>query len=146
DLLQAMESSSNPYFSLLASDCIEHPDDLSRAAKEFCYGARTEIDLLAEIPGKVPADLSYNRNGLYAMAIGQHTLTVTPLQTAVMLSAVANGGKIIKPRIVHLTASDSEVSFYPTVVRREVFLPDVIKGILLEGMYRVVHRTQVAIG
>ncbi len=104
DLVRALEVSSNPYFSLLAGECLDHPDDLSQAARLFSYGSRTGIDLPSEIAGKVPEDLETNRTGLYAMAIGQHSLVVTPLQTAVMLAIIANGGKVLKPKIVKLTA------------------------------------------
>ena len=133
DLLKAIENSSNSYFSLLAGDVLKSPEDLTKAAREFAYGVRTGIDLPAEIPGRLPTDLSTNRTGLYAMAIGQHSLVVTPLQAAVMLSSIANGGQIIKPKI----ALDS-----PTEVKREIFLPNIIRKILLEGMRRVVIRTQ----
>ncbi len=181
DLLRALEVSSNPYFSLLAGECLEHPDDLSRAARLFTYGSRTGIDLPGEIAGKVPQDLATNRTGLYAMAIGQHSLVVTPLQTAVMMAAIANGGQVLKPKVVKLTAgrqpargedqivcpptflyqealslvgidfplfsavshSDQEslVKVIPTEVRREIFMPEVIRQILLRGLRAVTHRT-----
>jgi cell division protein FtsI/penicillin-binding protein 2 len=104
DLVKALGVSSNPYFSLLAGDYLEDPEDLIRAAKEFSYGSRTGVDLPGEIPGALPKDVTSNRTGLYALAIGQHSLVATPLQTAVMLSAVANGGKIVKPNIIYLKA------------------------------------------
>lgn len=104
DLLRALETSSNPYFALLAGDVMKSPEDLAKAARLFSYGARTGIDLPAEIPGQVPEDLASNRTGLYATAIGQHSLVVTPLQTGVMLSAMTNGGKVLKPKIVGLKA------------------------------------------
>jgi cell division protein FtsI/penicillin-binding protein 2 len=104
DLIKALEVSSNPYFSLLAAECLENPEDLSEAARLFDYGCRTGIDLPGEIAGRVPTDLATNRTGLYAMAIGQHTLVTTPLQTAVMLAAIANGGKILKPKVVGIMA------------------------------------------
>ncbi len=63
DVLKAMETSSNPYFSILAGDVINDPEDLARAAREFGYGAKTGIDLPAEISGKVPTDLKTNRTG-----------------------------------------------------------------------------------
>lgn len=155
DLIKALEVSSNPYFSLLAGDCLEHPDDLSHAALSFGYGKRTGIDLTAEISGRVPSDLSKNRNGLYAMAIGQHSFVVTPLQMAVMLSSIANGGQILKPRIVHLVGEKGAIppvnlsfkkeklpsfSYVPKEVRWEVPMPDPIRSLLIEGMHRMIKR------
>lgn len=183
DLLHALEVSSNPYFSLLAGDLLESPEDLAKAARLFSFGCKTGIDLPGEIPGKIPKDLSINRTGLYSMAIGQHSLVVTPLQTAVMLSAIANGGHVVKPKIVTLTAGvereDEElepiqilpnflfqdslslvgidfplftlstsyeqknlVKRFPTEEGRQLFMPDIIRSILLEGMHRVVVKLQ----
>ncbi len=100
DLLGALEQSSNSYFAILAGDLLENPEDLSRAALQFGYGQKTGIELPGEFAGKVPNDLKRNRTGLYSTAIGQHTLLNTPLQTASMLAAIANGGKLLKPKIV----------------------------------------------
>ncbi len=179
DLLKAIENSSNPYFSLLAGDILQAPQDLVDAAQLFAYGSKTGIDLPGEISGNLPSDLNTNRTGLYATAIGQHSLVVTPLQTAVMLSCLANGGQIIKPKILKLAAGKkpqrnltvnhlslynpyrfpieaeipamqgpeeqagaSLVTHYPSIVQRTIFLPAVIRKILLEGMRRVVIKTQ----
>ena len=38
--------------------------------------------------------------GLYSFSIGQHTLEVSPLQSAMMLSGFANKGKIVKPHVL----------------------------------------------
>jgi cell division protein FtsI/penicillin-binding protein 2 len=100
DLLSALEQSSNPYFALLASDYLKEPEELVAAAKAFGFGEKTGIALPGEIAGSLPDDVSDNRTGLYSFAIGQHSLVVTPLQTALMLSAVANQGKIFTPCIV----------------------------------------------
>ncbi|CAF22859.1 penicillin-binding transpeptidase domain-containing protein [Candidatus Protochlamydia amoebophila] len=174
DLIKALEVSSNPYFSLLAAEHLDHPTDLADAARLFSFGSRTGIELSAEISGKVPTDLESNRTGLYAMAIGQHSLVVTPLQTAVMLAAIANGGKILKPKIVHLTAGreplrgndqiscpphflyqnsfalvgldfplftaisnqnqESLVKIIATEVKREIFMPEIVRQMLLKGL------------
>lgn len=181
DLLRALEVSSNPYFSLLAGECLDHPDNLSEAARLFSFGSRTGIELPAEIAGRVPNDLEANRTGLYAMAIGQHSLVVTPIQTAVMLAAIANGGKVLKPKLVKLTAGrqpsqgedrivcqptfpyqeplslvgidfplfsaashaeqQSLVKVMPTEVKREIFMPDVIRHMLLKGLKAASQRT-----
>lgn len=101
ELLDAMEQSSNLYFSLLASDTIEQPTDLVDAARMFGFGEKTGIELFGEIPGGLPTDIRENRTGLYSLAIGQHSLSVTPLQTARMLSCIASGGVVLKPSLIH---------------------------------------------
>lgn len=180
DILKAIEDSSNPYFSLLAGDVLHSPEDLAVAMKQLSYGSRTGIDLPGEIAGRLPTDLSTNIAGLYSAAIGQHTLVVTPLQTAVMISAIANGGKILKPMIVGMKAgrqyrsgddpfrSDAPYLYrdslelvglhfplftaaqaaeqsslvwkVPTEVQREIFMPKIVRRMLLEGMNRVVAK------
>jgi cell division protein FtsI/penicillin-binding protein 2 len=134
-LIDAIESSSNPYFSLLAGDILNSPNDLAEASKRFGYGSRTGIDLPAEIAGKVPSDLDRNRTGLYSMAIGQHTLVVTPLQTSIMLASIANGGRLLTPWIV----SSNNTSQQP---RQLLPMPSVIRKMLIEGMRRVMAKSQ----
>jgi len=104
DLIGALEQSSNIYFSILASDIIENPAYLTQCATQFGFGKKTGIELPGEIRGHLPDDLGHNKSGLYAFAIGQHSLVVTPLQTAVMLSTIANGGDVLKPKIVQMIA------------------------------------------
>lgn len=104
DLKHAIATSSNLYFALLTIDVLKNPNDLIATAASFGYGRKTGIDLPGEIKGKLPQDLETNRTGLYATAIGQHTLVVTPLQAAVMLSSLANGGELLKPQIIHAMA------------------------------------------
>jgi len=116
DLFSAMEQSSNPYFSILASDYIASPEDLNTAASNFGFGEKTRIDLVGEYSGSLPNDLAYNRTGLYSYAIGHHTLTVTPLQTALFLAAVANEGKLYKPKIV-----SQILGSYHDLTKKEIF-------------------------
>lgn len=181
DILHALEMSSNPYFALLAGDVLNSPQDLATAASNFSYGSRTGIDLPGEISGKIPTDLLENKTGLYAFAIGQHSFVVTPLQTSVMLSAIANGGTVITPKIVsikagaayenesrvpypvHFSYQDSfasvgidfplftstllcekpnHVQHVSTEVQRQLFMPAMVRHIILEGMHRVVDKMQ----
>ncbi len=107
DLPQAIEQSSNIYFSILAAEHIADPSLLEKAARDFTFGSKTGIDLQGEIPGVFPNDLLDNKTGLYAVAIGQHSLVVTPLQTTLMLAAFGNNGHILKPQIVRLKAGKS---------------------------------------
>ncbi len=128
DMVKALETSSNPYFALLAGDILEDPEDLCAAAAQFGFGCKTGLDLPGEYIGSIPKDVAYNRTGLYAMSIGQHTMIGTPLQTAVMLSALANGGEVLKPQIVRAEKQ----------VRWKVFMPAQVQNLLLEGLRQVV--------
>ena len=129
DLIKALEASSNPYFAMLSGDVFEDPEDLCHAAKLLGFGEKTGIELPGEYGGRIPKDVAYNRTGLYAMSIGQHSLAGTPLQTAALLSLVANGGNVLKPQIVKQV---------PTDVRWQVFMPPQIQNVLLTALQRVV--------
>jgi cell division protein FtsI/penicillin-binding protein 2 len=129
DLIGALERSSNPYFAIVAGDILQNPEDLNSAAKAFGFGAPTGIDLAGEVSGSLPNDLRQNRTGLYSTAMGQHTLLTTPLQATVMLSAIANGGHVLKPQILQEDVPQT---------LRSIPMPPLIRYQLLEGMDRVV--------
>lgn len=166
DIVGALEQSSNLYFALLAGEHIQNPMSLANAAKAFALGEKTGIDLPSEAKGNVANDLDQNRTGLYSFAIGQHTLEVTPLQTAVMLSTFANRGAVIKPHVLktmegpervlqhEIHPSDHErenifttttidrneniVYHYPSEIKRTLPMPTDVFDVIAEGMRRVV--------
>lgn len=100
DVISALEQSSNIYFSILASEYIDNPLSLIQSAQLMGLGQKTMIDLPYELKGKLPDDLTTNKTGLYAFAIGQHELLVTPLQTAQMMASLFQNGQVFKPQIV----------------------------------------------
>ena len=124
DIIQALAQSSNPYFAILAGDYINSVDDLLEAAYKLNIGRKTNIDLPGEIKGNLPSDLHTNRTGLYSFAIGQHSLITTPLQTAIMLSYIANGSEILKPQII---LKEKEI------IAKESLAPS-IRNTILEGL------------
>lgn len=163
DLIGALEQSSNLYFALLARDFLHYPKNLSDAARLFQFGQKTGIDLLNESSGNIPDDLDQNPTGLYTFSIGQHTLTVTPIQTAVMLGAIANQGIVVQPHLMKTLEGaerklryeiTSDPSFrlskaiiekeewakidYKTNPIRTIPFPAEIHQILIEGMRRSV--------
>ncbi len=99
DFVRAIARSSNLYFSLLAGDVIKSPSSLYKTTLKIGFGKKTNIDLIGEISGFVPDDIRDNQTALYSFAIGQHSLVVTPLQVAIMFSAIANGGHVLKPKL-----------------------------------------------
>lgn len=112
DIEGAIEQSSNIYFSILAIDHMEDPLNLVQASRQFGFGEKTGIEVPGEIAGSLPNDIIHNRTGLYSFAIGQHSLVVTPLQTAVMLATIANKGNVLKPKIVQVIAGQEPLREY----------------------------------
>ncbi|MFA6119527.1 MAG: penicillin-binding transpeptidase domain-containing protein [Parachlamydiales bacterium] len=133
DLVQALEKSSNPYFSILAGDHIQNPNSLINIAENLNIGKKTGIDLLNESKGNLPKDILNNKTSLYSFAIGQHSLVATPIQIAVMMSAIANKGKVLKPKLVK---SDN------TIIKNTIALPDEVRNIIFEGLDRVISSAE----
>lgn len=100
ELIKALERSSNIYFSLLAGEYLPSPEKLAEAAKLFGFGQKTGIDLPGELSGSLPDDLIQNKTGLYSFAIGHHTFEATALQTALMMTTLANQGVAVRPKVV----------------------------------------------
>jgi len=130
DLSGALEQSSNPYFAILAGDFLSNPKKLLLAAKDFGFGEKTEIDLPGEISGHLPTDLDSCKTSLYSFAIGQHSFTATPIQTAVMLSSLANDGKILRPSIVKKKKNKK--------IKKEISMPLPVKNKIMRGLKKVI--------
>jgi cell division protein FtsI/penicillin-binding protein 2 len=67
--------------------------------KKFGFGEKTGVDLPAEANGDI-RNLAKNRDINYATASFGQGIAVTPLQMLSAISVIANGGKLIKPRVV----------------------------------------------
>lgn len=105
DFIQAMERSSNLYYSLLTCNVIKKPETLISSSKELGFGQRTHIDLPYEAKGSIPTDIMTDKTSLYSFAIGQHSLIVTPLQTITALNCLATNGELLKPQIIKAIAN-----------------------------------------
>ncbi len=106
NLHQALVHSCNVYFYNVGTRL--DIDDIKKCASEFGFGKITDIDLTFESEGLVPSS-EWKKNVMkedwfpgetLSVSIGQGPLHVTPLQMAVFISEIANGGKRVTPRIV----------------------------------------------
>ena len=77
-------------------------EKLMRYVNRFGFGVRTSRDFPAESGGIVKKPSTIKEHDLARIAIG-YTIAVTPLQMAAAMSAIANGGELLKPRIVGAT-------------------------------------------
>jgi penicillin-binding protein 2 len=149
DFKTAFIKSSNTYF--ITNGMRAGIEAIVRLGQRLHLGERTGLLSSQETPGNLPK-LAQVRRGWIApdtalICMGQGRLDVTPLQMAVMISAIANGGKVLWPRLVQRIEpaephSDEPVIEFPTKpprnelgvserslsITREAMLADVESG------------------
>src|SRR3954469_315928 len=90
--------------------------------RRFGFGDRTGVELPGEIPGVIRPPQSWSKISITRIPMG-HEVGVTPLQMTMAMAAIANGGKLIKPRVVKsITTEDGKTvtTFSPTVLRQVI--------------------------
>jgi len=114
----------------------------------FGFGERAEIDLPGEAAGLVKEPRDYGRRSLASIAIGQE-IGVTPLQLITAVSAIANGGWLMKPFVVSEIRDGSGQLVFQAVpqVRRRPIAPETAQalGAILEGVVVVGTGSRAAI-
>lgn len=131
-----------------------------RYLKAFGFGERTEIDLPGEAVGLVKEPRDWGRRSLASIAIGQE-IGVTPLQLLTAVSAVANGGWLMKPYVVSdirdaagrvVTQAAPQVRRRPISPKTGQMLRAILEGVVTHGTgakaavpgYRVAGKTGTA--
>jgi penicillin-binding protein 2 len=150
DLRKAIEVSCNVYFCNLARDM--GYDAIWSVAQQAGFGRRAGIDLPGETTGLLPSKewKQEHKNEAWSVgdtcnvAIGQGDLQVSPLQMAVATAALANGGKVLRPRLLRGGAPEGDVinrTGWPAAAVELVRagMQDVVSGEEGTG-----HRAQVA--
>ncbi len=118
-------------------------EKMAKYARLLGLGNLTGIDIPGEARGLIP-DPSWKKGPWYIgdtanMSIGQGYVQVTPIQMAVLVSTIANGGKVYKPRIVSkIISQDSTVKIQPPVLIRDISKFKKEIDIIKEGMKLVV--------
>src|SRR5499426_2067597 len=115
-------------------------DRIAKWARAFGLGERTGIALDDERSGTIP-DTEWKMKRFrqpwfpgetVSVSIGQGYVTVTPLQLANMMAAVANGGKLFRPRIVSKVQSVDGTSvreYGPELIRTIDLKPDTLNRV-----------------
>src|SRR6266542_4936223 len=98
--------------------------------RRFGFGERTGIELPGEISGRIRSPQFWSKISITRIPMG-HEIGVTPLQMTVAMATIANGGKLIMPRIVKsITTSDGKsISSLSPVVLRQVISPETAREI-----------------
>ncbi len=106
NLRKALKESCNVYFHQLGQKL--GIDQIAPYSRMFGLGRKTGIDLNGEKAGLVPdSRWSLETRGApwypgetISVATGQGPILVSPMQVAVLMAAVANGGHLVRPHLV----------------------------------------------
>jgi len=116
-------------------------DDLYKYIKKFGFGDLTGIDLPGEVPGLSRPPSRWSGTSIYAIPMGQE-VSVSPIQMACAMSVIANGGKLMKPRVIQLVQDKhGEIikEFQPVAVREVLSestaatMRDILSGVVSDG-------------
>ncbi len=106
EVREAIQLSCNTFFFTVMMRL--DVNTLRRWANRFGFGVPAPMDIAEQNPGLIPDSSYYNRrysNGWTAgytinLGIGQGDMTVTPMQLARYVAAIANGGTLYSPHLV----------------------------------------------
>lgn len=144
---QAFELSSNVGMAKLAyAHYYNRPTDFINRLHEMRMDTLTGIDITGERNATIPkpGGRSWSKISPLWMAFG-YNLQVTPLQTAVLYNAIANGGKMMKPYLVSAIANEGMVvkQYEPQVLKEQICseatLPQLkmcLEGVCINGTAR----------
>jgi cell division protein FtsI/penicillin-binding protein 2 len=101
-----------------------------RYIHRFGFGQLTEVDLAGEVPGllKEPGNDLWSLSDLGTNSFGQG-IAVTPIQMASAVSAIANGGYLMRPSVVSARVYHEEVLFTQPRVVRPVLKPKSVEDL-----------------
>jgi len=146
DIVEAIEQSCNVFF--IEEGRVLGLEKISETMSEFGVGAKTGFPIF-EKKGLLPsrAELYYTVGRKWTtfdtalISIGQGRIQVTPLQAALYMAAIANGGKLWRPYILKevLDEDENKIFINKPYLRKDLKLNKKYLDIIHKGMYEVVH-------
>jgi penicillin-binding protein 2 len=149
-LRQALTVSSDVFFYQLGQYMDEKGMPLQKWGHLLGIGRKTGIDLPAETAGRLPTpqwrnswykqkltDRPWSVGDNINLSVGQGDLLANPLQMAVAYAAIANGGRVLRPRL-GLRIEDSSgrvLQQLDAPTARRLKLPQSTRDAILEGLH-----------
>ena len=132
DLTSALAHSDNPFFQQVGTRI--GSDKMVTYARELGLGEKTGINVPFEFPGKLPEiKAGAVERRMFSHADG---FQVTPLQLGTLVSAMANGGRLLVPQIPH---SSKELNKMNAKVRRVLPITSEVWQRMVPGMVGAVN-------
>jgi penicillin-binding protein 2 len=141
DFIRAFKRSSNSYF--IHYGLRAGRERVLNIGKRFFLGERIGLGTRQEVRGYFPTPDEvlgvWSDGNLANVCIGQE-ITTTPLQMAVVTAAIANGGKVLRPRLVlrvepaEPTVNEPARREFPATVRGDIGFPDSTLALIREAM------------
>ena len=127
DLTSALAHSDNPFFQTVGTKI--GSEKMVSYAKELGLGEKTGINVPFEFAGKLPEiKVGVVERRMFSHADG---FQVTPLQLGTLVSAMANGGKLLVPQVPH---SAKELNKMTAKVRRQLPITTDVWQRMVPGM------------
>lgn len=128
-------------------------DNIEKFAKASGFGRPTGIDLPHEKSGLVPGKewkkkrfkRPWVRGDTFNVSIGQGSMLVTPVQMAVYVSAMLNGGSLLKPQLLEDAGPDI-LGRLPCKPETLEFLVNAMRKTAGHGTARVIGRKDADMG
>lgn len=98
NLEKAFYKSSNVYFGNLAMELTNK--QLKHTAEKFYFNKEIDTEGFYISPSKFPEIQAYDKTNIAQSGIGQSEIQATPMQMAMVASAIANDGVMMKPKLV----------------------------------------------
>lgn len=137
-LRQAIMNSCNPAFIQLSQKIGK--EKYIKYLEAFNLYNTTGIDLPGEVTGIIHNKNSFSNLDLATTSFGQ-TIQITALQTAVMFSAIANGGNLVTPYVVKQITTDDGSVIKETVpiIKKQVISKQTAETVL-SALYDTVEK------
>ena len=132
DLTSALAHSDNPFFQQVGTKI--GSDKMVNYAKELGLGEKTGVNVPFEFSGRLPEV----KPGIVERRIFSHAdgFEVTPLQLGTLVSAMANGGRLLVPQI---PKSAKETNKMSVKVRRQLGITTDVWQRMVPGMVGAVN-------
>lgn len=158
NFVEAVENSCNPVFATLGLRLTK--ETFYKYIKGFGFGKVTGVEFPGEAPGLLKPLAKVGNVELANIGFGQG-ITVTPIQMVMGVAAIANGGYLLKPRLIkEIRNPDGKLykSYHTQVVRQVVspktaaLMRQIMESVVINGSgnraylpgYRIAGKTGTA--